>query len=296
MRRATTVLNGSEVFFDDTVHHQRKRDLSHPLCLLHIACLKEIFALTGERSDLEGADALDASVFRKVKASPRNYIRDLRASTFDERGRFLINAISSYLSETSLLSARRQVREELLSYTKDFEDIWELVLRDLLAPGKSRRTLPQGEWHKWPDAAANKGIQPEFDIRLQSGETDVLIDAKDYRLLNGSKWQGSSGDHYKQIIYRQLLAAERGSTVVNILAFPSLSQKSLFAIRGCHSWKEIPGSRVFEVTVDYDLAVKRWLRESSLDVEAEMADLVTRLRTFREIVEPSPKSEPVDRS
>jgi hypothetical protein len=50
------------------------------------------------------------------------------------------------------------------------------------------------------------------------------------------------------------------------------------------------------VTVDYDLAVKRWLRESSLDVEAEMADLVTRLRTFREIVEPSPKSEPVDRS
>jgi hypothetical protein len=280
IRCSTTVLNGREVFFDNTVHHARKRDMSHPLCLLHIACLKDIFALTGERSDLEGSEALDAKDFHSVKAKPRSYLRDLRASTFDERGRFLLSAISSFFSESSLLGAARQVREELLSYTKDFEDIWEHVLRDLMAPGLTKRTLPAGQWYGWPDALANKGMQPVFDIRLESGDADLLVDAKDYRLLNGSKWQGSNGDHYKQIIYRQLLAAPKDSKVVNILAFPSLGQKSLFAIHGCHQWKEIQGSRVFEVTVDYDLAVKRWLRETSLDINEEVAVLLKQLREF----------------
>lgn len=279
IRRSTAVLSGREVFFDDIVHHARKRDMSHPLCLLQIACLKEIFALTGERSDLEDAEALDTNTFRKVKAKPRSHLRDLKASTFDERGRFLISAISSFLSESSLLGAERQVREELLSYTKDFEDIWEQVLRDLMAPGLTNRTLPTGEWYGWPDSS-DKGMQPEFDIRLEIGEADVLVDAKDYRLLNGSKWQGSNGDHYKQIIYRQLLGGPKDSKVVNILAFPILGQKTLFAIRGCHHWKEIQGSCVFEVTVDYDLAIKHWLREVSIDVNSEISYMVNELRRF----------------
>ena len=284
IRRATTLLSGQEIFFANTVHQSRNRDMSHPLCLLHIACLKEIFALTGERSDLEDTEALDTNTFRRVKANPRSYLRDLKASTFDERGRFLISAISSFLSESSMLGTERQVREELLSYTKDFEDIWEQVLRDLMAPNLTKRTLPAGEWYSWPDALASKGMQPMFDIRLENGDADVLVDAKDYRLLNGSKWQGSNGDHYKQIIYRQLLDAPSGSKVVNILAFPSLGQKSLFAIRGYHHWKEIEGSRVFEVTVDYDLAIKHWLRETSLDIKAEMATLLENLRQFSEKV------------
>lgn len=284
IRHSTTVLNGREVFFDNTVHHARKRDMSHPLCLLHVACLKEIFGLTGERNDLEDTESLDANSFRRVKAKPRSYLRDLRASTFDERGRFLISAISSYLNESSLAGADRQVREELLSYTKDFEDIWEQVLRDLMAPGLTKRTLPAGEWYGWPDASAKKGMQPEFDIRLESGNADILVDAKDYRLLNGSKWQGTNGDHYKQIIYRQLVATPRDSNVVNILAFPSLGQKSLFEIRGCHHWKEIEGSLVFEVTVDYDLAIKRWLREISLDMKEELVVLLKNLQKFSEKV------------
>lgn len=282
IRRSNTMLTSRDVFFANTIHHARKRDMSLPLCLLHVSCLKEIFELTGERSDLEGAEALDVDTFRRVMAKPHSYLRDLRASTFDERGRFLITAISSFLSESSLVGTDRKVREELLSYTKDFEDIWEQVLRDLMAPSQTKRTLPAGEWYGWPDASANKGMQPEFDIRLQSGEADVLVDAKDYRILNGSKWQGASADYYKQIIYRQLLAASKDSKVINILAFPSLDQKSLFKIRGCHQWKEIKGSRVFEVTVDYDLAVKRWLRETSLDINTEIAALLDELRKFGE--------------
>jgi hypothetical protein len=278
--RSTAILNERDVLFDDTVHYSRKRDMSHALCLLHIACLKEIFALTGERSDFEGSDALYGNIIRRVSSKPRKYLRDLSASTFDERGRFLISAIRSFLSESRLLSADCQVREELLSYTKDFEDIWERVLRDLLAPGLTKRTLPAGAWYAWPDASASKGMQPVFDIRMETGDADILMDAKDYRLLNASKWQGSNGDHYKQVVYRQLLASPHDSKVVNILAFPRLGQKSLFAVRGCHEWREIQGSRVFEVTVDYDLAVKCWLRETSFDIQEEMAALLKLLREF----------------
>jgi hypothetical protein len=276
------VLSDQDIIFDMTVHRARKRDLSHPLCLLHIACLKEIFWLTGERSDVKGAESLDENVLLRIKANPRRYLRSLSNTTFDERGRFLISAISAFLSEQSLLSTEWQVRENLLSYTKDFEDIWEQILRDILAPGLIKRTLPAGEWYAWSDASAIKGMQPEFDIRLESNIADILIDAKDYRLLSGYKWQGSNSDHYKQIIYRQLLAAPRNSNVVNILAFPSLEHKHLFAIRGFHHWREIPGSCVFEVTLNYDLAIKCWLREISLDVKGELESMLAVLQKFRE--------------
>jgi hypothetical protein len=279
-RRTTALLNGGEIFLSDTVHQARKRDFGHPLCLLHTSCLKEIFSLTGERSDLDDVEGLDYKAYKTAKAHPREFLRGLRGSIFDERGRFLISAIASFLGESSLIASSRESREELLSYSKDFEDIWEQVLRDLISPGLKNRTLPSGEWYAWPNTSIGKGMQPEFDIRLASDNSEVLIDAKDYRLLNGTKWFGSTSDHYKQVIYRQLLMAPKTSTVVNIIAFPSLGQKKLFAIRGCHHWKEIPGSRVFEITVDFDLAIKRWLREISIDINREMSDLLAELNVF----------------
>ena len=280
IRRSSAVLTDREIFFDYTLHHSRKRDVTNRLFLLHVSCLKEIFSLTGERSGLESTEGLDQNEFRKLRANPRNFIRELRASTYDERGRFLIAAINSFIGESSLLSVASESVEELLSYTKDFEDIWEKVLRDLMTPVPIKRSLPPGQWHPWPSAANDKGMQPEVDIRLKSRGTEVLVDAKDYRLINGSKWKGSNGDHYKQIIYRQLLDNPIESLVVNILAFPNLGQKSLFEIKGCHYWKEIPGSAIFEVTVDYDLAIKCWLREISLDIAEELSSLVQELNSF----------------
>jgi hypothetical protein len=280
IRRSNTVLNGSDVIFDNTFHRARKRDMSHPLSLLHIACLKEIFALTGERNEFDSSEALNTKDFNRVKARPQRYLRDLRASIFDERARFLINAISSYLSASSLLASEREVSEELLSYSKDFENIWEKVLRDLISPGQKVRTLPVGEWYEWPKTSCNKGMEPKYDIRLQNADSDVLVDAKDYRLLNGSKWRGTNNDHYKQIIYRQLLSSSNEPNVLNIVAFPNLGQKNLFEIRGCHQWKELPDSRIFEVSVDYDLAVKYWLREASIDIKDELATLLDELKSF----------------
>ncbi len=279
-RGTTALLNGGEIFLSDTVHHTRKRDLAHPLCLLQTRCLKEIFALTGERSDLDELEGLDEKTYKSVKAHPREFLRRLRTSIYDERGRFLLTAIAAFLGESSLAASPREIREELLSYTTDFEDIWEHLLRDLISPDLKNRILPAGEWFSWPNTLSSAGIHPAFDILLAYGNSEILIDAKDYRFLNGSKLFGSSSDHYKQIIYRQLLASPNTSTVINILAFPNLGQKKLFAIRGCHHWKEVPGSRVFEITVDYDLAVARWLREASIDVSKEMTDLIEELNAF----------------
>jgi hypothetical protein len=282
IQNSTTILNGQDICFDDTVHNARKHNLTHPLCQLHIACLREIFSLTGERSDLEDLHALDGRTFHKIRKNSRRYLRSLKGSIFDERGRFLVAAISSFLGESGLLNTSQEEQEELLSYSKDFEDIWEKVLRDLMAPNFTNRTLPAGRWHTWPNSTAIKGMQPELDIRLSSKDTDILVDAKDYRLLNGAKWKGATNDHYKQIIYRKLFAAPRPGTVINILAFPALGQRNLFEIRGCHDWTEVAESRVFEVTVDYDLAIKRWLREISLDMETELSNLLASLGNFND--------------
>jgi hypothetical protein len=280
IRGSKVLLGGQGLFFDKTIHNARKRDIGHPLTSLHLACLKEIFEITAERADLAAAYPLDPVSFSRIKANPRAYLRAMSASVYDDRGRFLISAISSFLGESSLVAADHLIREPLLSYTKDFEDIWEHILRDLISPSESPRTLVPGQWYEWPTGISSKGMQPEFDIRLKTGCADVLVDAKDYRLFNGAKWQGTNGDHYKQIIYGQLLGSPLDTRVVNMLAFPSMGQENLFAIRGCHVWKEMQGSCVFEITVDYDLALKRWLREMTLDVFSEFSSLTQSLREF----------------
>lgn len=282
IRRSNAVINGRSINFDNTVHGCRKHEPSHPLCQLHIACLQEIFSLTGERSDLAYMESLDSRAFQKIKAKPRNHLRALSSATFDERGRFLIRAIGSYLGEAGLLNTPQKVQDELLSFSRDFENIWEKMLRDLMTPGSPSRKLPPGQWHAWPNADERRGIRPQVDIQLSEEDTNLLVDAKDYRLMSGGKWKGSAGDHYKQIIYRKLFSTSTSSKVLNILAFPAVGQTSLFVVRGCHDWTEIVDSRVFEITVDYNLVAKRWLGESTLDVAAEIRELLASLRNFND--------------
>ncbi len=280
VRRHSPLISQKDVLYADFVSRHRRKDTSHPLCVLHIACLKEIFSFTGEKSGLEEVEALDPHMFRAIKRKPRAYLRDIRSSIFDERGRFLLSAIAAYLGESRLLTAKQEQAESLLSYTKDFEDIWEQLLRDLLSPQMPNRKLPAGEWRSYPIGAAAEGKVPELDILFSEGGTEIIVDAKDYRVLNGSKILGAGSDYYKQVLYRLLLPVSESADVLNILAFPSVGQKSLFKIRGCHSWKQIPQSRVYEVTVDYDLATKLWLKEITVNVSDEISMLLTNLRAF----------------
>lgn len=281
MRKSTMVLQDGEVFFNSTVHRLRSRDPSHPLTLLQIGCLREIMPMTGDKFDLGPIANRELEVMKSARSNPRPYLRTLRGKTFDERGLFLIDLIGAYLGEYSLIGSTLNAQDDLLSYTKDFENIWELVLREMIAPGMGSRDLPQGKWHEFPDMSEKQGMKPELDIRLRRNNVEVVIDAKDYRVKQAGRWTGSNGDHYKQIIYRYLLNEPKGSDVVNILAFPGFGQKSLFAIRGCHRWKELPGSSVYEVTVDYDMAMGYWLRESSVDVDAELGGLLDAIQAFR---------------
>jgi hypothetical protein len=278
--RSSAVLSGRDILFHSPIHNSRKRDTTHPLTLLHATCLREIFRLVGERSEIEDTLAIDSLEMRRIRTRPREYLRHLSTSVFDERGRFLIDAIGAYLADRSLLETAAPIQDDLLCFTRDFEDIWEQVLRDILAPGQLKRNLPAGEWIAWPGASSTKGMQPEFDVKIEDGDSNVLLDAKDYRILSGSKWLGSNNDHYKQIIYRHLLSAETGPNIINVLAFPTFGQGTLFGVRGCHHWKELQGSRVFEVTIDYELAIKRWLRELPIDVESALQGLLLSLRKF----------------
>jgi hypothetical protein len=282
--RNSAFLNGKDIIFEKTIHRSRKFDFFHPLALLHVACLKDIYALIGERDIFDEAESLDAKYFLKVKNNPNKYLKNLKATVFDERGQFLLKMISSYLGEFGLINSNKKDREELLTYTKDFEDIWEKILRDLISPGLQDRNLSPGEWINWPGGQVSLGMRPVFDIRLLHNDSDLLLDAKDYRLRNGSKLQGTNGDHYKQIIYKQLLDSPYEVSVVNVLAFPGIGQKSLFSISGCHYWKEIKDSKVFEITVDFELASKCWLKEISLDVKSEISLLLEELKKFSLIV------------
>jgi len=273
------IIDSKNIIFKNTYHRVRLKSLLHPLCLLHLSCLREIYSLTGERHQIGENYLLNNKAFEKIKNNPKRFIRSLKASIFDERGKILISLISAYLNESSLLLLQQELREELLTYTNSFEHIWEKVLRDLISPGQISRSLPAGRWHRWLDAARTKGIAPEYDIRLKGDEIDLLLDAKDYRLINGSKWQDGS-DHYKQIIYRHLLNNKKNPNIINILAFPGFGQKTLFELEGCHDWKEIPESRIFHVFVDYELAMKRWLGENSLDVDRETKELINKIKEF----------------
>jgi hypothetical protein len=279
MNKYSPHLQGGEIFYSSTVHNTRRKNLKHPLSDLHIACLKEILSLVGDKSFL----ALPESSIDGSKLSfknPKSYLRDIANDVFDERGQKLKKLISVYLGAGRLREAKAFERNKLLAYTADFENIWEFILRHLFDKKGGSREMPMGQWFTYPNVSTkHDGITPEIDGAISSGDLEAFIDAKDYRVINGARF-GSPGDYYKQVIYRLLTQTSNPDNFFNILVFPGYGQSELFKIHGCHHWKEIPNSRVFEIQVDYELAVNRWLGESSFNVESKVAKLLSDLRDF----------------
>ena len=280
MNRYSPHLQGGEIFYSSTVHNARRKNLKHPLSDLHIACLKEILSLVGDKNSLALPESsIDASKLNLK--NPKIYLRDIANDVFDERGQKLKKLISVYLGAGRLKEAKVSERNKLLAYTADFEDIWEHILRHLFANKGSSRKMPTGQWFTYPKASIeHQGITPEIDGAISSGDFEAFIDAKDYRVINRSRYIGSQGDHYKQVIYRLLTQTSKPDNFFNILVFPGYGQSELFKIHGCHHWKEIPNSRVFEIQVDYEIAVTRWLGESSFNIESKVAKLLSDLRDF----------------
>jgi hypothetical protein len=279
MNKYSPHLQGGEIFYPSTVHNTRRKNLKHPLSDLHIACLKEILSLVGDKSYLSLPESsIDGS--KLILKNPKSYLRDIANDVFDERGQRLKKLISVYLGAGRLKESKAFERNKLLAYTADFENIWEFILRHLFDNKGGSREMPTGQWFTYPNTSTeHEGITPEIDGAITSGDLEAIIDAKDYRVINGARF-GSPGDYYKQVIYRLLTQTSAPDNFFNILVFPGYGQSQLFKIHGCHHWNEIPNSRVFEIQVDYELAVTRWLGESNFNIESKVAKLLSDLRDF----------------
>jgi len=278
INRRLPVLDGGEIFYPSMVHNSRAHNLQHPISDLHLTCLREILKLVGDKSLI----SLPEPSFNKPLSSiknPKNYIRDISHDVFDERGKRLVKLIEVYLGNGRLQPSAITKRDDLLAYTANFELVWEGILRTLFDRGEARG-LPSGQWFAYQAGLSGiSGISPVVDGKISSDVNSAFIDAKDYRVKAGLLF-GSPADHYKQIIYRLLTDKETPDNFFNILAFPGLGQKKLFKIHGCHKWVEIPNSSVFEISVDYEIAVSRWLGDTSFNINHAVHDLLTELKEF----------------
>jgi hypothetical protein len=276
-------LDDNEIFYNSTIHNSRKHDLKHPLSDLHLSCLREILKLVGDNS----IKSLPESSMGNSISSRKNivkFIKDISHDVFDERGKRLSKLLQVYLGVGRLNLDSVEKRDDLLAYTANFEIVWEDMLRSLFDAG-GIRDLPSGEWFAYPyELNSILGITPRIDGRLMSEEYSAYFDAKDYPIKK-QRLFGSSSDHYKQIIYRLLTDTKRPDNFFNILAFPGVGQKDLFEIHGCHKWLDIPNSEVFEIRIDYELVVSKWLGDSRIDMNSLVKKLMIDLKNFKEKID-----------
>jgi hypothetical protein len=286
LSRNPPLLQRNQFFFTETVHRKGTRDKSDLLLRLQIACLNEIFENSGE-ARIFSENEMSKSELLRVKRRAKAHLRTIRGRVYTDRGRQLLAFLSAYLGIGRLDSSKLKQRNDLLRYSKNFENIWEHILRSTLSNSKKAEPLVEGKWFDYDKSAKkftggkDKGIKPEVDFKL--GEpTQALIDGKDYQIFNGTSSFRKGSDHYKQIIYRKLVKPDYPDEFLNVLMFPSIDQGTLFEIQGFHEWKEIKDSRVFAVTVDYDRITKHWLGEqrSLRPISEELDRLLAELRKF----------------
>ena len=123
------------------------------------------------------------------------------------------------------------------------------------------------------------GIQPipDLTIRLPAGirKRYGLIDGK-YYMNRGSNPVGSAGDHYKQIIYSQLLGQNGCDVEFNLLAFPDLFLTDALSARLLrhHEWKLLPNSSVHECAIDYKQLARAYVQISKkVELDRILGDL-----------------------
>ena len=285
IKRIQALTDEESIIFPDTIHHRRTRNPNDLFSLIHAYTLRQIFVRTGEKHLLTDLPVPDEAALKPILIRPLSYFRAFRREIFSDRGRMLLACIEAYFGTRTLHIGRPSQADDCLSYTSSFENIWEFILGQIFRPNaESKCRLAPGEWLSWPSQTTTVGITPEADLLVKQPEI-TIVDAKDYRIFNGSPLLGSRlgfpGDHYKQIIYRTLMASGDSPATANILAFPSLDQKLLFQLNGCHYWPGIKNSPVFEVCVDYDKAIKHWLGDDRLDVASQFQKLLTEIAALR---------------
>jgi hypothetical protein len=280
--RHPPVIADPDIYFTDTLHIYRQRDPTALLHRLHLYSLRKIFSLTGERRVLrELPEIVDERLSVDRRAAALAYLRLVQRDIFTDRGRSLIAWLKAFFSAGALEVGSQQTFDDTFSYSESFETIWEHIVASIISPfSRSKYALKVGKWFG-RGAKTSAGIGPIVDSLAITPEM-ALLDAKDYRIHGKpDALLGSPADHYKQIIYAQSLALAGDVSHANILAFPAIDQPKLFTLRGCHLWPKLPYSKVCEVLVDYDAAVRNWLGEVTLDVASSFAELLNEIDEFR---------------
>jgi hypothetical protein len=276
-------LRRSEVVLPETMHRARLVNDADLLRRLQASAVCDAFRLSGENVTIEPQTLLTRSEWDAAHLAPAAFMRRAQHGIYDDRGRKLGAALQAYLGIGGVSQALLLHEDPWFSYTAEFEYIWEAILRSLFCPNQPAARLPVGRWYPYPIKQPLEGIAPTIEIRVQTPAVEALVDAKDYgqdlRVINGFTWNGTQGDFYKQVIYRLLLTASERKRTVNILAFPGSLAGQLFQVRGCHVWPSIESSHVFEVMVDYDLAVRHWLGEDKREAEREVRVLINALQS-----------------
>jgi hypothetical protein len=235
----------------------------------------------GEKNSLSETDGMSELELQRTMRHAQTYLRGIRSKVFSDRGRHILSCLSAYLGIGRLTSTGKTERDNILRYSSNFENIWEHILRSVLSPHSKPTPLTPGKWHPI-SGDEEEGIKPKVDFQIENPIADALVDGKDYQIYNGSTKLGSAADHYKQIIYRQLTKPPHPDRFYNVLMFPSIDQEKLFELVGCHRWKDIPNSRVFEVTVDYNTITKHWLGEERYmgEVQKDLEKLLKKIKSF----------------
>jgi hypothetical protein len=282
------LISDDGVFYFDTIHRSRRRDPFDLFHRLHASVVREVHLLLGDPVIVSEEVVLDDETFAEVCAAPETFLAPIRERMYRERGRRLIDLISQFLNASARSAAAEASGESALCMTKDFEFVWEHMVRSIFEndQGRAIARLSAGRWFDARTQLEAAGIRPRADVlrAVATASEDAfryvcVLDAKDKEIVELTGRSGSESDHYKQLVYASLLSSEPAERFLNVLAFPflTLDASGTEAVRllGCHWWWEMPQSSVFELALNYVTVCEAFLYERAIDAEGVIEMLLS---------------------
>ncbi len=278
--------------FAETRHRGRAFDFRHPIRQLQSEALRRAAVLLGEGDPVPDEPTLDVELGHRLVRNRPALFRELCGDTFDERTRNLLDALQRFYDRAGELEGSSNHEPDGAAlWTPDFENIWEMLVREKLAPHESP-SIPKGAWGTL-DLAGDNGIGPKVDGFYHTNGLGILVDAKDKRDKgpeDGNRLArlGSAADHYKQVMYKQLAPGIPAPHIdYNLLIFPTVGVVSkssgtseLLRLRGRHYWPGKVDSLVHEIEADFETLARAWLGETRLSISDSWLPLITQLKNW----------------
>jgi hypothetical protein len=212
------------------------------------------FSLPPDERDIQSIGAIDQKLVAEL------------TRTFRQRERRVLTALRDLYSQTCWRVNSKSTFAVSYYFLVNFEYVWEDLLRNGIEAEVSDE-LPMRGTTTHENGITKAGIQPipDLTIRLPAGirKRCGLIDGK-YYMSGGKDPVGSAGDHYKQIIYAQLLELDGFDVEFNLLAFPiaQLADEHCARLLRLHGWSMMHASSVHECAIDYRQLARAYVQSS----------------------------------